>query len=168
MKQLSVNCIFVITLLTCTGCVSTSISDSLALIEQEDNAKNNAENKRAVNKSVLTSIHSLRISQKISVQSSPKTSAQSDSQSYTFAYEQHNKELSYDDKITIVSLVVGKNQTVTINFAPAKGKNKLDQLAFSMVRAKALRLYINNFNNKVTIKFAPKLSTDTINLVTGA
>ncbi|PKG80819.1 hypothetical protein CXF85_22190 [Colwellia sp. 75C3] len=168
MKQLSLNSIFVITVLSCTGCVSSSISDSVALIEREANS----ENYRTSNKSVLTSIQALRNSQKIiepqDTLTDSKFDPKSDRQSYTFVYELHNKELDYDDKIRIVSLVVNKNQTFIINIAPAKGTNTLDQLALSMARAEVLRLYISHFNNKVTIKFAPKLSTDTINLVIGA
>jgi len=148
------------TVLTCTGCASNSISDSLTLIKREANLASNTENKRVVNKSVLTSIQALRTS---------KTSIKKNVfQSFTFTYELHNKELNYDDKIKIVSLVVDKDTNVTINIALAKGENRLNQLALSMARAEVLRLYINNFNNKVIIKFAPKLSTDTINLVTGA
>ena len=152
MKIAPLNCIVAMTMLACTGCVSTSISDSVALIEREGNAANN----RTANKKVLTSIQALRASQKIA------------EQSYTFTYDLHNKELNYDDKIKIVSLVVQKNQAVIIHIAPAKGTNKLDQLALSMARAEMLRQYINHFNNRVTIKFSPKLPTDTINLVTGA
>jgi hypothetical protein len=180
MKQLSLNCTFVLTVLSCTGCVSSSISDSVALIEREANAEANSANYRVVNKSVLTSIQTLRNSQKVAEQSSSPINSQtgtqlgfqidkqSDSRSYTFAYDLHNKELNYDDKIRIISLVVNKNKTFIINIAPAKGTNTLDQLALSMARAEVLRLYISHFNNRVTIKFAPKLSTDTINLVTGA
>ncbi|MEY8199776.1 MAG: hypothetical protein RPS47_11100 [Colwellia sp.] len=156
MKIVPLNCIIAITLLTCTGCVSSSINDSLALIEQEDNLANNS----TANKNVLTSIQALRSSQ--------KTTKKSFTQSHTFAYDLNNKELNYDDKIKIVSLVVNKNKTFIINIAPAKGKNSLEQLALSMARAEVLRSYISHFNNRVTIKFAPKLSTDTINLVTGA
>ena len=79
-----------------------------------------------------------------------------------------NKELKYNDKIKIVSLVVNKNKIFIINIALAKGTNRLDQLALSMARAELLRLYIGHFNNNVTIKFAPKLSNNTINLVTSA
>lgn len=152
MKKVPLNYIFAITLLACTGCVSPSINDSIALIEREENEINN----RTINKEVLSSIQALRASQKM-----PE-------QSYIFAYELHNKELNYDDKIKIVSLLVQKNQNLIIHIALAKGTNKLDQLALSMARAEVLRLYISHFNDSVTIKFAPKLSTDTIHLVTGA
>jgi hypothetical protein len=152
MKQVPLSCIFAISLLACTGCVSSSINDSIALIEREENEVNN----RTANKKVLSRIQTLRASQKL-----PE-------QSYTFAYELHNKELNYDDKIKIINLVVQKNKNIIIHIAPAKGKNKLDQLALSMARAEVLRLYISYFNDSVTIKFAPKLSTDTIHLVTGA
>lgn len=162
MKKLSFYCIFVITLLTCTGCVSSSINDSVALIEKEANA----ESYRPVNKNVLTSIQALRNSQKRVEQGETPTNSQSDS--YSFTYELQNKELNYDDKIKIVSLVVNKNKIFIINIALAKGTNILDQLALSMARAELLRLYIGHFNNNVTIKFAPKLSNNTINLVTSA
>ena len=148
MKIMPLNCIFVMTLLTCTGCISTSISDSLALIEKEDN--------RAVNKEVLTRIQALRFSHKLA------------EQQHTFSYDLHNTELNYADKIKITRLIVNNKQNVTINIAPAKGTNILHQLALSMERAEVLRLHIRHFNNKVTIKFAPKLTNDTINLVTGA
>jgi len=136
----------------CTGCVSTSIYESLALIEQEDNVENN----KTVNKRVLTSIHALLISKKVA------------EQHHTFTYKVNNTELNYNDKTKLTSLVAKQNQNITITIALAKGTNKLDQLALSMTRAKVLRLYISHFNNKVTIKFSPKLSTDTINLVIGA
>ena len=176
MKQFSLNCLFVLTVFSCTGCVSSSISDSVALIEREGNLQRNSANYRNVNKSVLNSIQALRNSQKVAdknntvadYQIGSQLEKQSDRQSYTFVYELHHKELGYDDKIRIVSLVVIKNQSLIINIAPAKGTNTLDQLALSIARAEALRLYISHFNNRVTIKFAPKLSTDTINLVTGA
>lgn len=159
MKRFSFYSILTVTLLICTGCVSSSIDDSVAMIKREANK----DNYRTVNDNVLTSIQALRSSQKITVQNESPI----DSQSHTFVYELHNKELSHDDKIKIVSLVVNKNKTFLINIAPAKGTNTLDQLALSIARASALRLYISHFNDKVTIKFAPKLSTDTINLVSG-
>ena len=164
MKKLSFYCIFVITLLTCTGCVSSSINDSVALIEREANA----ESYRVVNKNVLTSIQVLRNSHKIVEQSNTPIDNQNNSESHTFSYELQNKELKYNDKIKIVSLVVNKNKIFIINIALAKGTNRLDQLALSMARAELLRLYIGHFNNNVTIKFAPKLSNNTINLVTSA
>ncbi|MCJ8293639.1 MAG: hypothetical protein MJK15_04460 [Colwellia sp.] len=151
MKIMPLNCIFVMTLFTCTGCISTSISDSLALIEQEDSRANN----KTVNKEVLTRIQALRFSQKLA------------EQQHTFSYDLHNTELNYADKIKITRLIVNNKQSVTINIAPAKGTNILHQLAISMERAEVLRLYIGHFNNKVTIKFAPKLTNDTINLVIG-
>jgi hypothetical protein len=171
MKHLPLQCIFTITLLFCTGCVSSSINDSIALIEREDNLQSNS-----VNKSVLTRIQALRDSQKISANNSPQTGTkitinsgiQTSNQSHTFAYELHNKELNYDDKIRLISLVINKSKTFIINIAPAKGTNRLDQLALSMARAEVLRMYISHFNNRVTIKFAPNLSTDTIYLVSGA
>ncbi|WP_019026232.1 hypothetical protein [Colwellia piezophila] len=152
MKQATVNCLFIICLLGCTGCVSTSISDSIALIERENNHASN----KAVNKEVLTSIQALRSSQKPA------------KQRHTFTYTLHNKELNYQDKIKITRLIATNHQNVTINIAPAKGTNILAQLALSMARAEVLRQYINHFNNRVTIKFSPTLTTDTLNLVTGA
>lgn len=151
MKQATVNCLFTMTLLACTGCVSTSISDSIALIKRE----NNHASDRAVNKEVLTSIQALRISQKLA------------KQRHTFTYTLNNKELNYQDKIKITNLIGTNHQNVTINIAPAKGTNRLDQLALSMERAAVLRQYISHFNNRVTIKFSPQLTNDTINLVTG-
>jgi hypothetical protein len=176
MKHLSLQCIFTITLLSCTGCVSSSISDSIALIEREDSLQNSS-----VNKSVLSSIQTLRASQKLAKNNSPQTGPtmntnssiqtshiQASNQSHTFAYELHNKELNYHDKIRLISLVVNKSQTFIISIALAKGTNRLDQLALSMARAEVLRMYISHFNNRVTIKFAPNLLTDTIYLVSGA
>jgi len=175
MKHLSLQCIFTITLLFCTGCVSSSISDSIALIEREDSLQSSS-----VNKSVLSSIQTLRVSQKLAKNNSPRTdstmntnssnqtSNQTSNQSHTFAYDLHNKELNYDDKIRLISLVVNKSQTFIISIALAKGTNRLDQLALSMARAEVLRMYISHFNNRVTIKFAPNLLTDTIYLVSGA
>lgn len=140
------------TLLTGTGCISTSISDSLALIEREDNIENNS----TVNKKVLTHIQALRDSQKLA------------GQRHTFTYDLHNKELNYADKIKITRLIMSNKQELTINIAPAKGTNRLHQLALSMARAEVLRLYISHFNNRVIIKFSPELTNDTLNLVTGA
>ncbi len=156
MKKISLSCVSVFTMLACSGCISTSISESLTLIERE----NRITAKRTVNKSVLNSIQILRTSQKFEVQSKPK--------SYTFVYDLHNKELNYDDKIKITDLITKNNLAVVINIAPAKGTNKLHQLALSMARAEVFRLHMTPFSKRVTIKFAPKLSTDTINLVTGA
>jgi hypothetical protein len=171
MKHFSLQCLFTITLLSCTGCVSSSISDSIALIEKEENLQRNS-----VNKSVLTSIQALRNSHKLiknnTVQTgttlNSKRDIQTGKQSHTFAYELHNKELNYDDKIRLISLIVNKNQTFIVSIAPAKGTNPLEQLALSMARAEVLRKYISHFNNRVTIKFSPNLSTDTIDLVSGA
>jgi hypothetical protein len=137
-------------LLACSGCVSTSISDSLAAIEHEDTVANN----RAVNKKLLTSIQALRRSQNIA------------EKSYTFVYNLNNKELNDEDKIKIVSLVINKDQNIIINIAPAKGTNNFEKLALSMARAEVLRMYIGHFNKKVTIKFDPKLSTNTMILFT--
>ncbi len=180
MNQFSLNGIFMITVRSCTGCVSSSISDSVALIKREANAEANSVNYRTVNKSVLTSIQALRNSQKIVghndtskntrtvTQTGSQIAPQSDHQSYTFAYDVDNRELNYHDKIRLISLVINKNLNVIIHIAPAKGSNTLNQLALSMARATVLRLYINQVNNSVTIKFDPKLSADTINLVIGA
>jgi len=176
MKHFSLQCLFIIILLFCTGCVSSSINDSIALIEREDNLQSNS-----VNKSVLTTIQALRDSQKRAKDNSPQIGTtrhnnsdiqtsyiQTSNQSHIFAYELHHKELNYHDKMRLISLVVNKNQTFIISIAPAKGSNRLEQLALSMARAEVLRLYISHFNNRVTIKFAPNLSTDTIYLVSGA
>jgi hypothetical protein len=133
-------------ILTCTGCVSTSTSDT----------STNASSNRLVNQQVLSSIQALRASQKIT------------EQNRTFTYELHNKELSYEDRLSISKLIVRRSQAITINIAPAKGTNKLHQLALSMQRAEALRLYIRHFNNDVKINFSPTLTNDTINLVIGA
>lgn len=152
MRFTSLNCIFAMTLFTGTGCVSNSINDSIALIKKESYQADNG----TVNKALLSSIQALRVSQKIA------------EQHHTFTYGLHNKELNSSDKIKIATLIMKNNQNIIINIAPAKGTNKLHQLALSIDRAQVLRLYINHFNNKVTIKFAPKLTNDTINLVTGA
>jgi len=166
MKHISLQCIFTITLLSCTGCVSSSISDSIALIEREDNLQSNS-----VNKSVLTSIQALRDLRKLAKINSPQIGTIIDTdrgnQSHTFAYDLHNKELNYHDKMRLISLVVNKNKTFIISIAPAKGSNRLEKLALSVARAEVLRMYISHFNNRVIIKFAPNLSTDTIDLVSG-
>jgi len=151
MRNLLLSSIFSIVLLTTTGCTSNSISDSLALIEQEHNQGSG----RQINKEVLLNIQALRASQKAAVNT------------YTFVYSIHNKELSYSDKITIAKLLV-KNHHVIINIAPAKGTDKLTQLTLSMERAKVLHQYIDHFNKTITINFSPELSIDTINLVIGA
>ncbi|HCM46612.1 MAG TPA: hypothetical protein DIS98_03620 [Colwellia sp.] len=137
----------------------------MALIEKEGDLQNNTANYRSVNQNVLSRIQALRNSHNIT----EKTNSQAitDSQSYTFVYNLYNKQLNYDDKIRIISLLVNKNKTFIINIAPAQGANTLDQLALSIARAEALRQYINHFNKRVTIKFAPKLSPNTINLVIG-
>jgi len=155
MKEVSVNCIIAIFMLTCTGCVSTSISDSITLIEQESEA----ENTRAVNKEALRSIQALRSSHKIAEQKYR--------QNYIFAYDWHNKELNDDDKVEIAKLVKQENKDIIISLAPSLGKNKLAQLALSMARAELLRRYISHFNNRIIIKFDPKLSNNTINLEIG-
>jgi hypothetical protein len=167
MKQILFDCIFVLILLFCSGCVSSSISDSVALIEKEGGLQSNTANYRSVNQNVLSHIQALRNSHNITEKTNSQAITDTDSQSYTFVYNLYNKELNYDDKIRIISLLVNKNQTFIINIAPAQGANTLDQLALSMARAEALRQYINHFNNRVTIKFAPKLSPNTINLVIG-
>jgi hypothetical protein len=172
MKPLSIICIYYISMLACTGCVSSSIDDSVAIIAREANKENN----RTVNSSVMASIQALRSTQTISSQKKLLTSTTSENiasesiinQSHNFAYQLHNKELNYGDKLKIARLLEKKNTAVIINVAPAKGTNKLDQLSLSMERAEMLRMYISHFNKEVTIKFSPKLSTDTINLVTGA
>jgi len=150
MKNFLFCCFFSFVWITSTGCISTSIADSLALIEQEENRV-----KDPVNKKVLMNIQALRISQKAA------------KRTYTFIYDLDNKELSYSDKMTIAKLLVQKNQAV-INIAPAKGANKLKQLNLSMERAKALRQYITRFDKEITIIFSPELSIDTLNLVVGA
>jgi len=152
MKHTPLICTLIISLLICTGCVSTSSKGSLAFIEREDNTSVD----RPVNQQLLTSIQALRISQKAS---GPRN---------TFTYELHGKELSDGDKILLTKLIINNDQRMTINIAPAKGTNKLHQLALSMERAEVLRLYIRHFTKNVKIKFAPKLTNDTINLVTGA
>jgi phosphotransferase system HPr-like phosphotransfer protein len=152
MKKFSLNAIFLISLFACSGCVSTSISDALAAIQQEDKVANN----RAVNKKVLMSIQALRGSENLA------------QQSFTFAYNLDNKELNVEDKNKVVSLVVDNNQTIIISIAPAKEGNNFEKLALSISRAEVLRGYLSHFSNKVTIKFDPKLTTNTINLVTGA
>ncbi|NQY87463.1 MAG: hypothetical protein HRT51_06860 [Colwellia sp.] len=147
MKQTSLNSLFAITLITCTGCASTTISDSLALIAQENN--------QAVNEKVLKKIQALRAVNKVIVLA------------YTFNYDLYNTELSYADRITIAKLLIQKKHNITINIAPAKGENKLQQLSLSMERAKVLRQYIVRLNKSVAFIFSPELSTDTIKLVIG-
>jgi len=148
MKQTSLNSIFAITLIACTGCASTSISDSLALIAQENN--------QAVNEKVLRSIQALRAANKIQ------------KHAYTFNYHLYDIELSYADRITIAKLLIPKKNNITIKIALAKGENKLQQLSLAMERAKVLRQYIVRLNKSVAFIFSPQLSTDTIKLVIGA
>ncbi|MBL4822257.1 MAG: hypothetical protein JKX90_01855 [Colwellia sp.] len=147
MKQTSLISIFAITLIICTGCASTSINDSLALIAQENN--------QAVNEKVLKKIQALRAANNIK------------KHAYTFSYHLYDIELSYADRITIAKLLIQKKYNITINIAPAKGENKWQQLSLSMERAKVLRQYIVRLNKSVAFIFAPQLSTDTIKLVIG-
>jgi len=149
MRNLLLSSIFSIAWLTCTGCTSTS--NPLALIEQEQNRVNG----QRINKKILMNIQALRSSQKASLAT------------YTFIYDLDNKELSYDDKVTIAKLLI-KSQHAVINIAPSSGADKLKQLSLSMERAKALHQYISPFSKEITIIFSPELSTDTINLVIGA
>ena len=151
MKKLFLSCIFPGICIITTGCSSTSMYDSLALIEQEENRINS----KHINKKVLMNIQALRTSQKATLQS------------YTFVYQLDNKELNYDDKMKIAKLLI-KRYPTTIKIAPAKGDNKLKQLTLSMERAKALHQYIEHFSKEVTIVFSPELSANTINLVVGA
>jgi len=137
--------------LTTTGCTSTSMSDPLALIEQEQQRIKG----QLINKKVLMDIQALRTSQKATMHT------------YTFVYDLDNKELSYDDKITISKLLAQQPHAI-INIAPANGANKLTQLTLAMERAKILHQYISHFNNSITISFSPGLPTDTINLKVGA
>lgn len=149
MKKTSLSSLFAITLLTGTGCSSISIRDSLSLIEQE--------NGQAINEKVLQRIQVLRIANKAKIHD------------YTFNYTLTNKELAYADRITIATLLTTqKNRDIIIKIAPAQGVDKLQQLNLAMERANILRQYITRFNQDVTIMFAPELSTNTINLVTGA
>lgn len=148
MKRKLLNGLFAATLIACTGCASTSIRDSLALIERESN--------QTVNQQVLERIQALRTANKVQ------------KHVHTFNYGLLNKELNYADRISLAKLLVQKNHHITINIAPAKGENKFQQLSLSMERAKILRQYVARLNKSVTIIFAPKLSTDTIKLVIGA
>jgi hypothetical protein len=135
-----------------SGCVSTSINDSLAMIEQQDNIDNG----NNVDRAILNKIQKLRASQ-----ITPE-------QNYTFTYQVDNDELNSNDKITITKIIVNKNSNIIIQIAPATGSSKIQQLTLSMKRAKILNNYVSNFSDKVTITFAPKLTIDTIKLVTGA
>jgi hypothetical protein len=150
MKKISLHCICISILLTCSGCVSSSINDSLALIEQE----NNKANGRVVNNNVLKQIQTLR-------------GFQHKAEHHTFIYELHTKELKDEDKIILSQIIATENKSITINIAPAKGNNTLQQLALSAERAKRLRSYLNHFNKKIVINFSPRLTGDTINLITG-
>ncbi len=151
MKKVLIKCIFAMTMLNITGCVSTSISDSLALIEHE----NNMVNGNNVNKNILRKIQALRTKKIIA------------EQNYTFTYQVHGQELNSEDKITLIKLIVNKSHHINIQMAPATGASKIEQLTLSMKRAKILNDYVSNFNDKVTITFVPMLTIDTINLVTG-
>ncbi len=151
MKKLFLSCIFSSMCFITTGCTSTSMSDALILIEQEENQISS----KHINKKVLMNIQALRTSQKATLQT------------YTFVYQLDNKELNYDDKMKIAKLLI-KEHATTIKIAPAKGDNKLKQLTLSMQRAKALHQYIEHFSKEVTIVFSPELSTNTIKLVVGA
>ena len=153
MKKISIKCFFfALTIVNISGCVSTSINDSLAMIEQQDNIDNG----NNVDRAILNKIQKLRASQ-----ITPE-------QNYTFTYQVDNDELNSNDKITITKIIVNKNSNIIIQIAPATGSSKIQQLTLSMKRAKILNNYVSNFSDKVTITFAPKLAIDTIKLVTGA
>jgi hypothetical protein len=153
MKKVSIKCLFfAVTLMNISGCVSTSISESLAMIEQQDNIDNG----NNVNRDILKKIQKLRALQ-ITAE-----------QNYTFTYQINKDELNSNDKITITKIIVNKNSNIIIQIAPATGNNRIEQLNLSMKRAKILNNYVSNFSDKVTITFAPKLTIDTIKLVTGA
>ena len=156
MKIFSCSCMLFIVAVIATGCTSTSFTDSLAQISQEQNQNQSQQKTKVVNKKVLMNIQALRLSHKAA------------KHSYTFIYDLNNKELSYSDKITITQLLEQqKQQYAVINIAPAKGDNNLAQLSLSIERAKALRQFISRLNKQITINFSPELSTDTINLVIG-
>jgi hypothetical protein len=153
MKKVSIKCLFfAVTLMNISGCVSTSISESLAMIEQQDNIDNG----NNVNRDILNKIQKLRALQ-ITAE-----------QNYTFTYQINKDELNSNDKITITKIIVNKNSNIIIQIAPATGNSRIEQLNLSMKRAKILNNYVSNFSDKVTITFAPKLTIDTIKLVTGA
>ena len=160
MNKLSLNIIFAITLLTCTGCTSTFISDSLAIIEREQS--------QTVNKSVLKSIQALRASQKTAEHTYTSTKSSTDTLAKTFTYELNNKELSGSNKIKLAQFLIQKQHHIIINIAPAKAESQLAQISLAMKRASILRQYVARFNIAVTIMFAPELSTDTIRLSIGA
>lgn len=151
MKPVLIKLIVASTLFTITGCVSSSINESIALIQQEDNM-NSASN---VNTHILKKIEALRTNKVIQ------------EKNYTFSYQIHNDELNSEDKIAITKIIINKNHHINIEIAPATGANKIEQLTLSLRRAKILNDYISNFNDKVTISFAPNLTKDTINLITG-
>ncbi len=151
MKSNSIIYIIMIILFGCTGCVSSSIHESIVAIERAESSKNNG----ISSNSVLDKIQVLR------------RSVNSDKSSYKFNYQLNKKELNNDDKLIIARLAGQKNATLIINIAPANGTNKLDQLVLAMERAKNLRMYINHFDSNVTIKYAPSLSIDTMTIVTG-
>jgi hypothetical protein len=151
MRKIILSSIFSIVCITNTGCTSTSLSDSLAQIEQEENQQQG----RTVNKKVLQNIQALRLVQKV------------EKQTYTFKYDLNNKELSYSDKVAIAQLLAQQPRAV-INIAPAKGTDNFAQLKLSIERAKILGVFASRFTTNVTINFSPKLSTDTLNIVVGA
>jgi len=151
MKHLLLSCTLSILFIASTGCTSTTMSDALTQIEQEENQQKG----RVANKKVLMNIQALRMSQKVV------------KHTYTFSYELNDKELNYSDKIKIAQLLTQKQHAV-INIAPAKGADNLKQLNLSIERAKALHQYITHFNKAITINFAPKLTNDTITLMVGA
>lgn len=152
MKQTTVTAFAIISILTLTGCASNSISHSLAQIEQADNQAK----AKTVNQALLTQIQALR------------TSQDNIEKTYTFTYRLHQKELNHADKATLAKLLSQKSHDIIISIAPANANNKLQQLNLSLERARMLRLYVGHFNKDITIKFAPKLSSDTINLAIGA
>ena len=141
-------CIF--TIFSLNGCVSHSINDSLALIESENNTVNN----KTVNKTLLKQIEILR-------------QFQHNEQLHTFTYQLNSKELNDTDKLKISEIMHTHNEKFIVNIAPAKSNSSLKQLALSIERAKALRLYVEHFNKKVVFNFSPKLPSDTVNLVVG-
>ena len=145
MKHILFKFILVAVLMTCAGCVSTSINDSLALIEQQQNS--------TVNEDVLTSIQALRV-----VSKQPN-------QAHTFSYHLLSKELSHEDRLILGKLLLKKNHEVIVNIAPAQGEDKLQQLTLAMERAKIIQQYIVRFNKKVVINFSPKLPLNTLNLI---
>jgi len=154
-------------LITCTGCVSTSINDSIAALKNEARAT-------TVNKEVLMSIQALRSTTHINtsidtdVHAGTNNKTSPNQTQYSFHYNLYDIALSYDNRIAIAKLLLKKDHAIVINIAPAQGDNKLQQLSLSMARAKALRQYIARFSKGITIRFDPQLTTDTIHLVIGA